>query len=156
MHALTSRVDCVTIVSKWDLFSTLLMTLFPHLSFSAPYLLLRRRRQRTIFNPRNLFFNRENTVFSIFLFLFTEMIQKMCGYTAGQIHREPRCKYWATSSSVRLFTRTAHTFALLASIARSAALLRLLAPLRSFVCSLAHSLTPKFVGKCMIRCLTTT
>ena len=34
--------------------------------------------------------------------------------------------------------------------------LRLRAPLRSLVCSLAHSLTPQLVGKWMTRCLTTT
>ena len=45
--------------------------------------------------------------------------------TVGQINKKPRCKYWATHSSVRSFTRTAHSFAcstLLASLARSAAL----------------------------------
>ena len=35
-------------------------------------------------------------------------------------------------------------------------LLRLRAPLRSFVCSLAHLLTPELMRKSMIRCLKTT
>ena len=53
--------------------------------------------------------------------------------------QEYRLKYWATRSSVRSFTRTAHSFAcsrLLASLASSAALTRLLArSLRSLPCS---------------------
>ena len=51
-----------------------------------------------------------------------------------------RVEYWATRSSVRSFTRTAHSFtcsALLASLARSAALIH----------SLACSLTLKLMGK---------
>ena len=50
-----------------------------------------------------------------------------------------RVQYWAIHSSVRSFTRTAHSFvfyALLASLARSTALLR----------SLAHSLAPELMG----------
>ena len=43
-------------------------------------------------------------------------------------NQESRRKYWATSLSVRSFAHTAHSFACSA----------LLAPLRSFVCSLAH------------------
>ena len=54
--------------------------------------------------------------------------------TMAQNNQESSRKYWATRSSVRSFTRTAHSFAcsaLLASLARSAVL----------ICSLAHSLT---------------
>ena len=53
--------------------------------------------------------------------------------TVGQNNQESRQQYWATRSSVRLFARTAHSFAcsaLLASLARSTALTR----------SLTHSL----------------
>ena len=54
--------------------------------------------------------------------------------TVGQINQEYRLKYWATRSSVRLFARTAHSFAccgLLSSLAPSAALAH-------FAHSLAH------------------
>ena len=50
------------------------------------------------------------------------------------------CRFYAACSSVRLFDRTAHSFAcstLLTSLARSDAL----------ICSLAHSITPKLMGK---------
>ena len=50
--------------------------------------------------------------------------------TMGPNNQEYRLQYWATQSSVRSFARTAHSFAcsaLLASLARSAALTRLLA-----------------------------
>ena len=58
-------------------------------------------------------------------------------YTVGQINQKRKLKNWATRSSVRLFTCTAHSFArtthsfacfgLLASLAPSAALTRSLA-----------------------------
>ena len=63
--------------------------------------------------------------------------------TVGQNNQEYRRKYWATRSSVRSFARTAHSFAcsaLLALLARSAALTRL------FALSLT-SLTPSLVGQ---------
>ena len=59
--------------------------------------------------------------------------------TMGQINQKPRCKYWATRSSVCLLARTAHSFVystLLALLAHSAALTRSLA--RS-LCSLPCS-----------------
>ena len=59
--------------------------------------------------------------------------------TVKSINR--RVDYWAICSSVRLFTRTAHSFAcfaLLASLARSAALIRSLA--RSLTRSRAHGI----------------
>ena len=59
--------------------------------------------------------------------------------TVGQVNQKPRRKYWATRSSIHSFARTAHSFAcfrLLASLAHSAALTRLLA--RS-LCSLPRS-----------------
>ena len=55
--------------------------------------------------------------------------------------KSPDIKYWVTRSSVWSFAQTAHSFtcsALLASIARSAALIRTRAPLHSFVCMLAR------------------
>ena len=58
------------------------------------------------------------------------------GCTVAQNNQEHRLKYWATRSSIRLFTRTTHLFAcyiLLASLARSVALIPLLA------CSFTHS-----------------
>ena len=45
--------------------------------------------------------------------------------------QEYRLKYWATRSSIRSFTRTAHSFACFG-------LLRSRPPLHSLVCSLAH------------------
>ena len=67
--------------------------------------------------------------------------------TVGQIHQEPRCKYWATHSSICLFARTIHSFAC------SALLILLTRALRcthSFVGSLS-SLTPLLVEQWMIR-----
>ena len=67
-------------------------------------------------------------------------------FTVGQNSHELRRKYWATRSSVCSFAQTAHSFAcptLLASLERSAALIR----------SLACLLTPELVGKWMIRYL---
>ena len=58
-------------------------------------------------------------------------------YTMGQNNQKSRYKYWANCSSVRSFTRTAHSFAcsaLLALLARFAAL--------------ARSLNPKLVEEC--------
>ena len=52
--------------------------------------------------------------------------------TVGQNNQEYRLKYWATHSSVYLFTSTAHSFAcsaLLALLARSAVLTRSLTSL---------------------------
>ena len=59
----------------------------------------------------------------------------------GQNNKKSRCKYWAIRSSVRSFAHTAHSLACsaqLASLTRSTALTRLLAPLRSLIRSLAH------------------
>ena len=61
------------------------------------------------------------------------------GRTVGQNKQEYRLKYWATCSSIHSFGCTAHSFAcsaLLAYLARSTALTRLLArSLRSLSCS---------------------
>ena len=51
--------------------------------------------------------------------------------TMDQNNQESRLKYWATRSSIHSFTYTSHSFAcytLLVSLARSAALIRLLIP----------------------------
>ena len=67
----------------------------------------------------------------------------------GQNSHESGRAYWATRSSVRSFARTVHSFAgsaLLASLARSTALM-------SF---LARSLIPELVGKSRIRFFRTT
>ena len=58
---------------------------------------------------------------------------------------ESRHKYWATHSPAPLI----HFLALHCLLCSRTLL-------HSFVCSLAHSLTSKLVGKCMIRCLKTT
>ena len=56
--------------------------------------------------------------------------------TVVQNSHESRRKYWATRSSVHSFARTAHSSACSTLLAP----LCLPAPLRSFVCSLAHRL----------------
>ena len=61
-------------------------------------------------------------------------------WTSPQWAENQRVKYWASSSSVCSFARTAQSLAcssMFASLARSAALIRML----------AHSLTPKLMGK---------
>ena len=50
----------------------------------------------------------------------------------GQSNQELRLKYWATRSSIRLFARTAHSFA-------CSGLLTLLAPSAALTRSLTHS-----------------
>ena len=72
--------------------------------------------------------------------------------TVGQNNQEYRFEYWATRSSVHSFAQTTDSFAgsaLLASRARSAALIRSLAPHYSLAHSLL-SLTPELVGQGMI------
>ena len=74
-----------------------------------------------------------------------QRIDRPVPFTVGQINQEPRSKHWAFRTSVRWFACTAHSFtcfALLTSLARSAALTRLHA--RSI---------PSLVGKWMIRWL---
>ena len=69
--------------------------------------------------------------------------------TMVQNSHESKRKYLATHSSDRSFINITHSFAcsaLLASLSLSTAL----------ICSLARSLTPELVGKCMIYCLKTT
>ena len=65
--------------------------------------------------------------------------------TVDQKSQEQGRKYWATRSSIRLFTNTTHSFACFA-------LLTLLARSAVLNCSLAHSLTHSH----LIRCLNST
>ena len=61
-------------------------------------------------------------------------------HTVGQNSQELGHKYWATRLSIRLFPRTAHSFA-------CSALLALLTHSTALIWSLARSLTPKLVEK---------
>ena len=78
--------------------------------------------------------NRKPIIYTItFICLLRHCRLRSLLYTIVQNSQKSRCNYWATYSSIRLFTRITHSFAfspLLASLVHSAAL----------ICTLARSL----------------